>query len=1142
MRGTHFFKDRHHCFVEEGECGSKLFDERDFCFYEGEFSDGRPNGRGREYKKDERGNRVLYYEGEWKDGKKEGRGDLYSPNGVFYRRAFKDDKPCDAKVSEKIENKHLQILAKNVEMNPNTQLRPESLDQYRYIELYRRDNEDSKPIHVFSGYVLGENNYVLGTVYEENDENNPLFEGVFDKERQYDEYGTFYLNRLYSFVGCFRHGVPQKGRLLMNGVLLYEGEVNPCYAMDGQGVLFYMGKNKNALRSVKYEGAFARNAPNGFGRLYYKGEGEKGMVQYCGYFKDGLFDGRGVMVERDGSLHMSSNRNLSLEFLTTCSREDFDRVPDIQEWEEGQLNGDFDMMVGGARCKVQVRGSTMRLENYRTARGALLSGGVKAVGSNYQEGTEVILLGDMYVCFDGVVRVVKEEVVKELTFVNGVQTGQGSVTVNGREVFRGAFQNSLPHGAGVMTGPNGLKASGEWESGLLKSGRIEVSTQDGFFVYLLTRVTSEFSYLGGANQRISGEGVCERGTWKWEGRFEDGKMVLGRETVKSNVENMKENVRSIFVVNGVAVTLTYSIAEDDSIKYHQMTFPFDSIICHQEGVIEFQYNDNGVFKRKKYFCPPSNYPAFFVEKDVTLEERMKLVVKTEESWFANGKMTGHFYFVDQERVDVVNKKVYNAENEVVYEGELKMVKKDGREIPVREGQGVEYAHGGMVYNGEWKEGKRDGRGIEVADRTTYSGVWRKGVKEGVFVHSYGDGDIEEEWKKGVMVRRSNVSEVRDDSRVYRFTSSNRMTVTTLKGVLLYEGEYKRNVSILSFSFAPDSEYKGWKYLPNGQGNMYREEGREVWTGTWKEGQLNGEVTVERDGLRFTSRYTIDIPERQWKVYCGNEALFQGTITPDFLPNRGKFYITVNGVCAALKADANSINNHYKLNLESRNGSYCGCFCLESGFRLKLCGEGVWTEGVRKFEGTFLDNEMIDNCTVTENGEMVFYGVVRRMCFYAGCHKSRWNEEEGLFSGNALRDGYRRSIRDGKVSTVGDPERYEEVYRKEGMTFRNGISTIRPSSPYQSTTQSEGDKDPSVVLTKRNGEYFLDGNKVDAIEENNGVYVFIKKVGNGSVYSKFELDGASYQYVKNVIRLSWSVCYLEATSQQTRQILERCLYE
>ena len=104
-----------------------------------------------------------------------------------------------------------------------------------------------------------------------------------------------------------------------------------------------------------------------------------------------------------------------------------------------------------------------------------------------------------------------------------------------------------------------------------------------------------------------------------------------------------------------------------------MTFPFGSIICHQEGVIEFQYNDNGVSKRKKYFCPPTNYPAFFVEKDVTLEERMKLVVKTEESWFANGKMTAHSYFVDQERVDVVNKKVYNAENEVVYEGELKMV-------------------------------------------------------------------------------------------------------------------------------------------------------------------------------------------------------------------------------------------------------------------------------------------------------------------------------------------------------------------------------------------------------------------------------------------------------------------------------------
>ena len=59
----------------------KIYDEyKDKLIFEGEFSNGKKNGKGKEYDNYER----LIFEGEYKNGEKNGKGKEYYDNGKLY--------------------------------------------------------------------------------------------------------------------------------------------------------------------------------------------------------------------------------------------------------------------------------------------------------------------------------------------------------------------------------------------------------------------------------------------------------------------------------------------------------------------------------------------------------------------------------------------------------------------------------------------------------------------------------------------------------------------------------------------------------------------------------------------------------------------------------------------------------------------------------------------------------------------------------------------------------------------------------------------------------------------------------------------------------------------------------------------------
>ena len=582
VKGTHYLEDGGYYRVDNSKPLSEVYDKDGFCWYEGDHENGVPNGQGKEYR-DVNGKRVLLFQGTFKDGKRV-RGNQFLNTGLFYTCEYRDGTLYASGWDDSTKKRIDKLIASK----PDSQAR--DMTGTSFVELYRQENEDSRPIHVFTGYVTREWKYVLGTLYTDDDENNPLYEGFFDAEGKYDGYGT-YFDHLHSFTGSFSHGVPKSGQLFTNSTLVYAGEVDEEYKMEGSGVLYYPVRNNSGAKYVKYEGAFKSGVFCGFGKLFAKGVTERGELEYCGYFKDGMFDGKGIMVAKD-KLVMCLNPQVTLNGLVGCSREEFDQIQSVGEWVDGEPKEGYTFLMKGEPCSVVVENDVVKIENYVNEKGETISGyGVEVTGGN---GESVIDLGFMKVVWNGdvsvksVKRVNGEEVTvkKRLRMSNGVQEGEVSFRVNGVEVFKGNCVDDVPNGKGTMTGQNGESAKGEWRNGELVKGTIRVYRNGQWRTYTMDSLSSHFQYLGGLGQSISGKGNMKAGMNEWNGWFKNGKMVMGHEYIESTTPGMKWDVKSVFAVNGEKATLRYSVLDNNEKVYGSLMCGSCVIVNKGNGIVE----------------------------------------------------------------------------------------------------------------------------------------------------------------------------------------------------------------------------------------------------------------------------------------------------------------------------------------------------------------------------------------------------------------------------------------------------------------------------------------------------------------------------------------------------------------------------
>ncbi len=100
-------------------------------------------------------------------------------------------------------------------------------------------------------------------------------------------------NELYKYSGLIKDGVREGHAIIEAYSYKYEGDVKNCVP-DGSGKIEYLNKGSNV---VSYEGEFKRGLYNGKGAIKYK----DGSV-YTGEFKNGLRDGYGTFRGSNGKI------------------------------------------------------------------------------------------------------------------------------------------------------------------------------------------------------------------------------------------------------------------------------------------------------------------------------------------------------------------------------------------------------------------------------------------------------------------------------------------------------------------------------------------------------------------------------------------------------------------------------------------------------------------------------------------------------------------------------------------------------------------------------------------------------------------------------------------------------------------------
>jgi hypothetical protein len=204
------------------------------------------------------------------------------------------------------------------------------------------------------------------------------------------------------------------------------------------------GVGVEVMGAQKYEGEFSNGKRQGLGRMTYV-DGST----YEGEFKNGLRDGTGTAVFKDGSQYVgewkADLRNGHGTYTSTGNVWTFDG-----EWVNDERSGPGKTSY--------TDGSQIREGTYRNGR---------------MEGEGSVAFGDGRV-FRG-------------AFVNDEQKGPGILTYKDGRKITGAFQNFVPHGAAVETGPQAT-IDANWVNGVLQ-GRATL-------VYA-TGERFEGEYLGG---------------------------------------------------------------------------------------------------------------------------------------------------------------------------------------------------------------------------------------------------------------------------------------------------------------------------------------------------------------------------------------------------------------------------------------------------------------------------------------------------------------------------------------------------------------------------------------------------------------------------------------------------------------------
>lgn len=338
--GVYYFRTGKICYVGDWKNNTRngvgvSFNHNDRSMYVGGWDNNCPIGMGAKF--DENGN--LTFAGRWENGSREGVGMAYNPNdgGVFVSRWEHDVLSDKGTVFDSMGNLVYNGSWKNgVRSGKGTQYAKNGLVVYsgewkdgkyngngtQYNKegtlVYSGEWKDGKfngqgSLHLSNGYkVVG--SFAMGKIdgyaVLTTKKGKKLYEGEW-KNNKYDGDGKQYILRDGSwFQGRFSNGEPVgiMSGYSKDGALLYRGEYHDG-KRDGSGICYdngekiYEGELSSGTRNGKghefadgmciYSGNFINDKRNGFGTSYTP----EGEIEYSGIWKDGFYDGLGLLYE-----------------------------------------------------------------------------------------------------------------------------------------------------------------------------------------------------------------------------------------------------------------------------------------------------------------------------------------------------------------------------------------------------------------------------------------------------------------------------------------------------------------------------------------------------------------------------------------------------------------------------------------------------------------------------------------------------------------------------------------------------------------------------------------------------------------------------------------------------------------------------
>ena len=835
IRGSHYMNNRQYFAVgrdkvtDNGIAISPSFHEakvyeNNELVYIGEVNGSAYHGHGVIYK-----NGHPSFEGTFRNGSKEGEFHVIDDNGVFVTRIYRNNEDTKEMTED---DKKEKASFKDIGRKYN---------EYPFVVKRRRDERYLTDLKVFSGFVDGSGKKVYGREYSDNDGNELLFEGEY--ENNLFKRGSLICHHDVSFKGEFRNGIMQKGELFISNIKVYEGDVNEYGQMHGNGKLYYLSRMSNA-ECVQYDGEFADGKPNGFGKVYYSNEGRESQLKYCGFFKNGLYDGRGFFFGKNDSYYcgcvLNTYPNVK-EFQQRCRNFekvdfellDYNKRAGVSQWKEGELDGQI-VLFKDSPVIIEFSDRKPMFVYGMPYKNMTITGGVTSSNGD----TNAIKYLNISVLLNGLITFKRNNRTYHLPYENGLFRNEGEICINEDKIYSGSISlkstgstiDFTPSGEGTLYKNGKPFGEGTCDNGKVLSCTVKVESKtyeltsltwkwDDASTWKLTGkgrilVNSNLLYDGGViDGEYDGEGKLYSGDVKYQvvekvtagcyiqvGTFKKGKLmdkhsILDRSNSIDGFTARKTEFIDNWIVYSFVNETTKNILWDRVVSRPSL---FGLGLYYDNNILMYGFkNDQG---KKEGQCDfydvlPSQLDNIFTSS-APLEKRIKNLKTVKIASYHDDTVNGNvLYYVDDETIicDLTGNGSITKGNKPFYQGALKIIEDSSKVHYWRHGQGSGYVQISSEYatfDGEWNNNYISNGTLSLVDGRKITGKWELGKVKKDEIYTIEEKDSWMKAKLSNLYKPFVIQELRSQGYTYIFEVRGCDTYCKISDVngIIYEGE------------------------------------------------------------------------------------------------------------------------------------------------------------------------------------------------------------------------------------------------------------------------------------------------------------------------------------------------------------------